>query len=219
MKTRINLKYFRRIVACCLYFTFFYNNAHNYVSFPRSNLMHCLKVVSMMLKLCYNHILTLCFWGSVLQWSTLKTKYPNFTFFQHFYIPTMVKHVVKGNQKLVSVVNHGIKDYPHIVAFERIAYNGLPLYSFFRNEWFTMGNLLLPWLWQWLTMFLLHYGYILDHEYGIKKDDHELTMGNHAQPWKHGFHYSWVGCLRIVLSYIYIETDIPRINPFQKAYF
>ena len=46
----------------------------------------------------------------------------------------MVKHVVKDNQKLVSVVNHGIKDYPHIVAFERIAYNGLPLYSFFRNE-------------------------------------------------------------------------------------
>ena len=110
MKTRISLKYLWMIVACCLYFTFFYNNAHNYLFIPRSNLMHCLKIVSMILKLCYNHILTLCFWGSVLQWSTIKTKYPNFTFFQHFYIPTMVNHVVKDDQKLVSVFNHGIKD-------------------------------------------------------------------------------------------------------------
>ena len=30
-------------------------------------------------------------------------------------------------------------------------------------------------------MFSMHYGYILDHEYGIKKDDHEIgnTMLNH----------------------------------------
>ena len=35
---------------------------------------------------------------------------------------------------------------------------------------------------QWLTMFPLHYGYILDHECGIKEDDHEVTIGNNAQP-------------------------------------
>ena len=42
-------------------------------------------------------------------------------------------------------------------------------------------------------MFLLHYGYILDHGYGIKKHDHEITMGNHAELWKNGFRYSWEG--------------------------
>ena len=87
-----------------------------------------------------------------------------------------------------------LEPYPHIVGFKRIAYNGLPLYSFFSNEWFTMRKhvITMIMIMQWLTMFPLHYGYILDHECGIKKDDHEVTIGNNAQPWKHGFHYSWV---------------------------
>ena len=29
-------------------------------------------------------------------------------------------------------------------------------------------------------MFLLHYGYILDHEYGIKNHVHEITIGKAA---------------------------------------
>ena len=36
-----------------------------------------------------------------------------------------------------------VEPYPDIVAFKRIAYNGLPLYSFFKDEWFTMGKLVI----------------------------------------------------------------------------
>ena len=50
----------------------------------------------------------------------------------------MVNYVVKDQQKLDSVSNHGIKNlkdmlepHPDIVAFSRIAYNGLAWYSFF----------------------------------------------------------------------------------------
>ena len=50
----------------------------------------------------------------------------------------MFNYVVKDHQKLESVSNHGIKDLkdmlepdPDIVAFSRIAYNGLPWYYFF----------------------------------------------------------------------------------------
>ena len=71
-----------------------------------------------------------------------------------------------------------------------MVYNDILL---FKDMCFTMAweNMLLPWLWQWFTMFSLHYGSILDHQYGMKKHDHEITMGNHAQPWKHGFQYTW----------------------------
>ena len=69
--------------------------------------------------------------------------------------------------------------------------------------------MLLPWLWQWFTMFSLHCGSILDHEYGIKNHDHEITMGNHAQPWKHGFYYS-----RLIQNYtseIYLKLKEVRL--------
>ena len=33
-----------------------------------------------------------------------------------------------------------LEPYPDIAAFKRIAYNDLPLYSFFKDEWFTMGK-------------------------------------------------------------------------------
>ena len=128
-----------------LFVTFYFTIMLATMYFPRSNLMHCLNIKSTILKLCYNDILTLHFWECVLQWSTIKTKYPNFKFFQHFYIPTIVNYVVKDDQKPVAVFNmvsRILKDmlepYPHIVAFKRIACNGLPLYSLFRNEWFTM---------------------------------------------------------------------------------
>ena len=38
MKTRVSLKYFSMIVASCLYFTIFYNNARDYVIFPKIKL-------------------------------------------------------------------------------------------------------------------------------------------------------------------------------------
>ena len=60
-----------------------------------------------------------------------------------------------------------LEPYPDIAAFKRIAYNGLPLYSFFKDEWFTMGKHVITMIMTMLTMFSLHYGYILDHEYGI----------------------------------------------------
>ena len=57
----------------------------------------------------------------------------------------MVNHVVKDHQKLDSVLNHGIKDLEDmlepchdIVAFSRIAYNGLQWYSFFKDMCFAM---------------------------------------------------------------------------------
>ena len=32
-----------------------------------------------------------------------------------------------------------LEPYPDIVAFKRIVDNGLPVYSFFKEEWFTMS--------------------------------------------------------------------------------
>ena len=157
--------------------------------FPRSNLMQCLNIVSMILKSCNNHILTLYFWGSVLQWSTIKTKYPTFTFFQHFYILTMANHVVKDDQRPVSVLNHGIKDlkkpYPDIAAFKRVAYNGLPLYSFFKNEWFTMRKHVIT-----MTMTMVNHVFVALSLYSWPWVWNKKTWpwNNHAQPWKHGFH-------------------------------
>ena len=53
----------------------------------------------------------------------------------------MVNHVVKDNQNLFqcsAIVSRILKDmlepYPDIAAFISIAYNGLPLYSFFKDE-------------------------------------------------------------------------------------
>ena len=76
----------------------------------------------------------------------LKQSIPILHCFQHLYILTMVNHVVKGYQKLVSVFSHDIKDlrgmlepYPDILAFNIIAYNSLPLY-FSKDEWFTMRD-------------------------------------------------------------------------------
>ena len=116
MKTRVSLQYLWMIVACCLYFAFF-------TIMPANVILLKIKFDAVVehrindgwtsyqsYQSCYNHILTLHFWGSVLQWSTIKTKYLNFTFFQHFYILTMVNHVAKDDQQPVSVFNHGIKD-------------------------------------------------------------------------------------------------------------
>ena len=149
--------------------------------FPRSNLMQCL-----------NHILTLYFWGSVLQWSAIKTKYPNFTFFQYFRILTMVNHVIKMTKNLFqcwTMVSRILKDmlepYPDIAAFKRVAYNGLPLYSFFKNEWFTMRKLVIT-----MTMTMVNHVFVALSLYSWPWVWNKKTWpwNNHAQPWKHGFH-------------------------------
>ena len=143
--------------------------------FPRSNLMQWLNIVSMMLKSCYNHILTLYFWGSVLQWSTIKTKYPNFTFFSTFLhsnhgqpcCQRRPKTCFRCSTMVSRILIDMLEPYPDIAALKEYPTMVYHCILFLRMSDLPWENLLLPWLWQWLTMFLLHYGYILDHEYGI----------------------------------------------------
>ena len=62
----------------------------------------------------------------------------------------MVNHVVKDDQKLFQcptmvsgILIDMVEPCPDIVAFKRIVYIGLPLYPFFKNEWFIMGKLVI----------------------------------------------------------------------------
>ena len=149
--------------------------------FPRSILMQSLNIVSV-LKSCYNHILTLYFWGSVFQWSTIKTKYHNFTFFKHFYILTMVNHVVKDGQKPVSEFNHGIKDLKRHVRTISMVYHCILFLRMSDLPWETCYyhdcNNGQPSFRCTMVTFLT-----TSMEY-----KNMTMMGNHDQPWKHGFH-------------------------------
>ena len=84
-----------------------------------------------------------------------------------------------------------LEPYPDIVAFKR-AYNSLPLYSFFKIEWFAMRKLVITMIMNMFNhVFVALWLYSWPWVWNKKKRDHEITMGNHAQPWKHGFYYSW----------------------------
>ena len=132
MKTRVSLQYLWMIVACCLYFAFFTIMPTN-VFFPRSNLMQWLNIISMMLKSCYNHILTLYFWGSVKQ-SILILHFFNISTF----------YILKTTKNLFQVFNHGLKDLNrHVRTISWHCSFDLPLYSFFKDEWFIMRKLVI----------------------------------------------------------------------------
>ena len=73
-----------------------------------------------------------------------------------------------------------LEPYPDIAALKEYPTMVYHCILFLRMSDLPWENLLLPWLWQWLTMFLLHYGYILDHEYGIKNHVHEIIIGKAA---------------------------------------
>ena len=96
-----------------------------------------------------------------------------------------------------------LEPYPDIAALKEYPTMVYHCILFLRMSDLPWENLLLPWLWQWLTMFSLHYGYIFDNEYGIYKHDHEIIIGNHVQLWKHGFHNSWVVRCHFIMFRMY----------------
>ena len=106
----------------------------------------------------------------------------------------------KMTKNLFQAFNHGIKDINRHVrtiswhcSFKRISYNGLPLPSFFKDEWFTMAKLVIPMIMAMVNhVFVALWLHSWPWVWNIKTWDHEITMVNHDQPWKHGFHYSWV---------------------------
>ena len=56
----------------------------------------------------------------------------------------MTKNLFQCSTMASTILKYMLEPYPDIVAFKRIAKNGLPLYSFLKDEHLPWENLLLP---------------------------------------------------------------------------
>ena len=87
-----------------------------------------------------------------------------------FQCSTMVSRILKDM----------LEPYPDIVAFKRIAYNGLPLYSFFKNEWFNMRKLVIT-----MIMTIVNHVFVALwlHSWPWVWNIKTWPWNNHGKPW------------------------------------
>ena len=95
-------------------------------------------------------------------------------------LPKTTKNLFQCSNMVSRILKYMLEPYPDIVAFKRIVYNGLPLYSFFKDEWFTTRKLVIILI---MTMVNPNFVALWLHSWPWVWNKKTWPWNNHGQPW------------------------------------